>query len=140
MNPEAPLLDTHIWLWWLFGDPRLSRRESEALDALPPENRPWLCDISIWELALLIERGRVELDGPMEQFLEIATSPATVRVLPINSSVVVEMNQLPDSFHRDPADRLIVATARGRQLAVATRDRLILDSGLVTAWSIEDAG
>ena len=133
MKP-VPLLDTHLWIWWLLGDSRLTVGESEFLDALPPEGRPFLCDISIWEAALLVERGRVVLDCSLADFLEMATSPATVRVLPITAGVAVEMNALPDSFHRDPADRLIVSTARAHQLSVATRDRLIHESKLVEIW------
>lgn len=129
-----PLLDTHIWLWWLLGDDRMAVDERDFLDALPAPERPWLCDISIWETALLVEIGRVELDCPLADFLKVATSPATVRVLPITDRVAVEMNALPETFHRDPADRLIVATARQRGIPVATRNRLIVDSGLVQIW------
>ena len=133
MKPP-PLLDTHLWLWWLLGDSRIARAEADALDAFPPDDRPWLCDISIWEATLLVEKERVELDCSLADFLETAASPATVRVLPITARVAVEMNDLPDSFHRDPADRLIVATARAHGLAVATRDSLIVESGLVNIW------
>jgi PIN domain nuclease of toxin-antitoxin system len=136
MNP-APLLDTHIWLWWLLGDPRLSSDASDTLDGYAPDNRPWLCDISIWEVALLLDLKRLELDCSLQEFLRHATSPATVRVIPISTEVAVEMNTLPETFHRDPADRLIVSTARHMNLALATRDRLILDSGLVNIWSEE---
>ncbi len=133
---EAPLLDTHIWLWWLLGDPRLSPAESEFLDQLPAGNRPRLCDISLWEVALLLDRGRLELDCPLEVFLKAAASPATVQLQSITPDVVVEMNALPENVHRDPADRLIVASARSQQLLLASRDSLIVDSGLVNIWSI----
>lgn len=133
MKP-APLLDTHVWLWWLLGDERLGPEEIAILDALPTGNRPLLCDISLWEVALLVARDRLELDCPLAEFLQSAASPATVHVLPITADTVVAMNALPESFHRDPADRLIVATARAKGLEIATRDARILDSGLVTPW------
>lgn len=133
---SAPLLDTHIWLWWLLGDPRLSSAEVELLDQLPADNRPRLCDISLWEVALLVDRGRLELDCSLKEFLKTAASPATVQVQSITTDIVVEMNALPESFHRDPADRLIVATARSQQLALASRDSLIADSGLINIWNI----
>lgn len=79
-------------------------------------------------------RDRLELDCPLAEFLQSAASPATVRVLPITADTVVAMNALPESFPRDPADRMIVATGRARGLEVATRDARILDSGLVTPW------
>ena len=58
----SPLLDTHVWLWWLLGDSRLSRDEIRFLDDLPSENRPALSVISLWEVAMLVELGRVQLD------------------------------------------------------------------------------
>jgi PIN domain nuclease of toxin-antitoxin system len=133
---EPPLLDTHIWLWWMLGDPRLGPAEVEFFDRLPPHRRPCLCTISMWETALLVELGRLELSVPLEAFLKVAASPATVRLCPIEVGTVVEMNTLPDSFHHDPADRLIVATARAGNLPLASRDGRIVDSGLTAVWSL----
>ena len=45
----APVLDTHVWIWWMLGDPRLKEREREVLDGLPPDDRPVVCDISLWK-------------------------------------------------------------------------------------------
>jgi len=128
------LLDTHIWLWWLLGDTRLSPKEAQVLDELPPEQRPALCVISLWEVAMLVELGRVQLDLSLKDFLQRACSPETVRLIPLSADVVVEMNTLPSSFHRDPADRLIVASARVEGLALATHDRKIREADLVPIW------
>ncbi len=130
----APLLDTHIWIWWLLGDPALSRTQREALDALPPHDRPVISDISLWEFATLVDLGRIEIDGPVEDWLKIAASPATVRVQPITPGIVSEMNRLSENFHRDPADRLIVATSRFLNLPLASHDRKIRSSRLVSLW------
>jgi PIN domain nuclease of toxin-antitoxin system len=129
-----PLLDTHAWVWWLLGDGRLKRAEREALDALPAGRRPVLCDISLWEMAMLVELGRVRLENGLEGWLSTATSSATVAVQGITPAIVAEMNRLPSSFHRDPADRLIVATARVLDLPLVTRDRKITGSRLVKIW------
>jgi PIN domain nuclease of toxin-antitoxin system len=129
-----PLLDTHAWLWWLLGDPRLPAAEARALNALPPGQRPWLSDISLWETALLVERKRVALSMPLREWLEIAAGPASVRVLPITPAVAAEVAHLPDSFHRDPADRVIVATARVLDLPLASHDRLIRGARLCPMW------
>ncbi len=129
-----PLLDTHVWVWWLLGDPRLTDRDREALDALPRGRRPMLCDISLWEVALLVHLGRLELAMPLESWLAVGAGAAPVRGLPITPAVVAEMNRLPVGFHQDPADRLIVATARVHDLPLATHDGRILDADLVTRW------
>lgn len=133
---SAPVLDTHIWIWWMLGDPGLDQAERDALDALPPENRPVLCDISLWEFAALVDLGRVEIEGTVEDWLRIAASPATVRLQSITPGIVAEMNRLPASFHRDPADQLIVATARFLKRSLATKDRKIRDSQLTTPWKL----
>lgn len=134
MKP-VPLLDTHVWVWWLLGDPRLPSRSRHALDALPGDSRPRICDISLWEVALLVRLGRLKLLDDLQTWLEIAAGPATVAVLPITPGVVVEMNRLPASFHQDPADRLIVATARAAGLPLATHDADIRRSRLATLWA-----
>jgi len=130
-----PLLDTHIWVWWMIGDSRLTARERAVLDQLPSGQRPVLYDISLWEVALLVQLGRLRLDDELEDWLRIAASPATVNVLPITSAFVTEMNRLRSGFHQDPADRLIVATARAAGLPLATHDTCIRRSRVAPLWS-----
>ncbi|MFZ9937211.1 MAG: type II toxin-antitoxin system VapC family toxin [Luteolibacter sp.] len=129
-----PLLDTHVWVWWILGDSGLSRAEKEALDSLPSDARPVISDISLWEFATLVDLGRIRIEGSVEDWLRIAASPATVRVQPITPAIVAEMNRLPAGFHRDPADRLIVATALSLKLPLATKDRKIRSARLATLW------
>jgi PIN domain nuclease of toxin-antitoxin system len=128
------LLDTHAWVWWISGDPRLAVREREVLDSLSPSERPVLADISLWEVATLVERGRLELDMDLERWLAIASAPATVELARVTPAVAAEVARLPERFHRDPADRLIVATARVRKLSVLTRDRKITGARIVPLW------
>jgi PIN domain nuclease of toxin-antitoxin system len=132
---QLVLLDTHVWVWWMLGDPRLSVREREALDSLPGSKRPAICDISLWELALLVQLGRLLLDDDLEEWLRIAASPAAVTVIPISTAVVAEMTRLPSTFHQDQADRLIVATARATGIPLATHDVRIRRSRLASLWS-----
>jgi PIN domain nuclease of toxin-antitoxin system len=137
VTAPAPVLDTHTWVWWVLGDrARLGRTTIEALDALPVEARPFLADISLWEVAMLVQRGRLELIEPLESWLEAAAHPRSVRVLPISPAIADEVAQLPESFHRDPADRLIVGTCRALNLPLLTYDRLILQSRLVKKWKM----
>ena len=128
------MLDTHAWVWWISGDPRLAVREREVLDSLSPSERPVLADISLWEVATLVERGRLELDMDLERWLAIASAPATVELARVTPAVAAEVARLPERFHRDPADRLIVATARVRKLSVLTRDRKITGARIVPLW------
>jgi len=130
----APMLDTHTWIWWMSDSTDLSSAEREALNSLDPDHRPVISDISLWEFGNLVGMGRMEIDGTIEDWLSVAASPATVKIQPITPGIVAEMNRLPDSFHRDPADRLIVATARALNLQLATKDRKIRKSRLAKLW------
>jgi PIN domain nuclease of toxin-antitoxin system len=130
----APILDTHAWIWWVQADRRLDRRTVETLDALPPDDRPAICDISLWEAAMLVSLGRLTLGEPLETWLEAAADPRTVRVLPVSPAIVAEVARLPTTFHRDPADRLIVASCRVLGLPLLTRDRAIGAARLVRRW------
>jgi PIN domain nuclease of toxin-antitoxin system len=130
----APVLDTHAWIWWLDGDPRLPRATADALDALPAASRPVLCDISLWEVAMLVERRRLALAIPFDAWLEAAAHPRTVRLQPVTAGIAAEVARLPATFHRDPADRLIVATCRVLGAPLVSKDRLITSSRLVKSW------
>lgn len=131
---NAPLLDTHAWVWWVHADERLGREALRELDALPPNDRPAISDISLWEVATLVTRGRLHLDVSLARWLDLAASPQTVRILPISQRVAIELAALGDSIHRDPADRLIMATSRAHGLSLLTRDDAIVTSGLVKLW------
>jgi PIN domain nuclease of toxin-antitoxin system len=131
---SAPLLDTHAWIWWIEQDPRLGAKAIAALDNLPADRRPWLCDISLWEAAMLVERGRLVLDVPLEEWLDAAAHPRSVQLLPLSPRIAVELASLPATFHRDPADRIIVASSRAQRIPVLTHDTRIRRSRLVTLW------
>jgi PIN domain nuclease of toxin-antitoxin system len=130
----APLLDTHIWIWYVADPTKLLRAEVEALDALDSGNRPFISDFSLWEVATLAGLGRLDLDQPLSEWLLQAAKPGIVRILPFSVEIAVELASLPDKIHRDPADRAIVATAKVHRLPVTTRDKKILSSGLVERW------
>ena len=129
-----PLLDTHIWLWWTGGERHLSKREMASLDELPAEQRPFISDISLWEVAILFELGRWNIAIPFEAWLKAACHPRTVEILPITQETAAEIARLPTTFHPDPADRIIVSTARARDLPLFTRDHRILDARLTKKW------
>lgn len=130
----TPVLDTHAWVWWINRDKRLGEVVLTALDGLPADDRPYLSDISLWEVATLVERGRVSLALPLGEWLEAAAHPRTVRLVPISPQVAAGVATLPATFPRDPADRLIVSTCRVMGLPLLTSNRRILRSRLVSRW------
>jgi PIN domain nuclease of toxin-antitoxin system len=128
----APLIDTHVWIWWLTRWPRLSPKIISFLDETT--ERPLLSVASLWELSILVEAGAVELAPNPSHWLEKAIHPETVRLAQITRAVAEELFRFPTKFARDPADRMIVATARALDVPVLTYDRAIKRSGLVKLW------
>ena len=117
------LLDTHIWLWSFLEPGKLSRRVQDALE--DGGNQLWLSPISVWELVVLVEKRRVTLDRPIERWVEAAinTSPLTEASLTYEVALESSRVRLP---HRDPADRLLAATARVFDLILVTADETLI--------------
>lgn len=90
-----------------------------------------MSEISLWEVATLVNLKRLRLHLPLGDWLERAVAPPLVQRLGISPAVAAEVAALPDSFHRDPADRIIVASARTLGATLLTQDRRIIESGLV---------
>ncbi len=88
-------------------------------------------EISIWEVATSHGLGRIQLTIPLRAWLEKAVAPPLVRRQGISPAIVAELATLPDSFQRDPADRILVATARVFEATLLTQDRRIVDAALV---------
>lgn len=122
------LLDTHAWVWWVARDAQLSASATAAISA---DGRPAIAAITLWEVAMLVEKGRVRLNLNLAEWLRMATSGSGVAVLPITTEIAARTTRLGADFHGDPADRLIVATALEHGLTVITKDDRIRQSGLV---------
>jgi len=104
------VLDTHIWVWWVHGDERLTRAQAEVIKA-NEVNVIGVSAISCWEIAKLVEYGRLELPCSLKEWFEQALGYPGIRLLELTPEIAIESTQLPGEFHRDPADQIIVATA-----------------------------
>jgi PIN domain nuclease of toxin-antitoxin system len=128
------LVDTHVWVWWLIANSPLTVRERTALDRAASGGGLFLAAISLWEAQMLHAKGRLELPLPFPDWLRRAAAPGVVTVLPFDVPLIAALDSLPGRFHGDPADRLIVATARVHDLPLATRDVRIRRSRTVRNW------
>jgi PIN domain nuclease of toxin-antitoxin system len=125
------LLDTHILLYWLGRDPRLSVEQAGLISEATADDPLWVADISLWEIATLVSLRRLRLHTPLRDWLEAAVAPPLVRRIGISPTVAAQVAQLPDTFPRDPGDRIIVATALTLGARLLTQDERIISSALV---------
>jgi PIN domain nuclease of toxin-antitoxin system len=107
------------------GDEQISPDLVTRLESALAEGQIFVSQISTWELALKASLGKIELTRPLDLWLRENTAGLSILDLPLE--VVLESTRLPGTFHKDPADRFIVATARVHDLVLVTGDRLILD-------------
>ena len=128
------LLDTHVWLWWLTSDPRLPASERRALDDEAEAGRVRLSAMSLWEAQMLHGKGRLALPLSFGEWLRRAADPRILTLAPLDVSVVTALDDLPESFRGDPADRVIVATSRVHMWALATHDAAIRRSRAARLW------
>jgi PIN domain nuclease of toxin-antitoxin system len=126
------LADTHVVVWWLLEDARLSRRHRSLLARHEADGADvGVCAISLWEIAKLAERGRLELVQSLDESLSAIEASPLFTVLPLTARIVAESTRLGPAFPTDPADQLIAAAARCHGLALLTADERIRGSGAV---------
>ena len=119
------LLDTHIWIWWVHRNPALSAQVRAFIES-SRAGGIGVSVISCWEVAKLVEGRRIVLTYPVLEWLQQALAYPGVRLLDFSPQIAVEATQLPGNFHRDPADQIIVATARVFDVPLVTVDAKIL--------------
>ena len=126
------LLDSHVWIWWVTGQKDLAPAKRARLDECAEAGTaPFISAISLWEAQMLYRKKRLTLAIDFPVWLSEASDPMVVQVLPIDTSVILALDKLPDRFHGDPADRIIVATAKAHGLALMTDDKAIRKSRAV---------
>ena len=127
------LLDTHVLVWTVAEPERLSRAALAAIRKARSEDGVAISAISVWELAVLIARGRIQVYGNVEDSVRKLVEGVVIK--PITPEIAALGTQFPDDYPRDPADRLIGATARTEGLSLITHDARIRSSPLVvTVW------
>jgi PIN domain nuclease of toxin-antitoxin system len=129
------LLDTHVFLWWTDNPARLSKDQQRALKRVGPDRTAHLSDISLLEIATLVALGRLRPKVPLREWFEMALDRPHLSVTPITPAIASEVASLPPTFHKDPADRVIVSTARILGIPLMTSDQLIIGSGTVKVIS-----
>jgi len=124
------LLDTHIWIWVQ------TNNTSYLHDLTPQEISRWqrqgrlfLSAASVWELGMAYARGRIDLGTSIDRWVDTALEHGGAQLLELSAPILLESTRLPGTFHRDPGDRMVVATARDYDLTLVTRDERIIQYG-----------
>lgn len=120
------LLDTHVLIWAAEDDRRLGRTAREMIEETRRADRVGVSAITPWEIALLVEKGRLHLALELRTWLNTILEVPGIDLMPIEPVIAVDSVRLPGAFHSDPADRLIIATARHWRAPLLSADRAIL--------------
>lgn len=127
------LLDTHVLIWMSLDPSHLSKPASAAILHARSTDAVCISDITLWEIALLAHRGKLQIRGTVDSFLHEISLPIVVK--PITAAIAAMTVQFPDSYPRDPADRLIGATSKVEGLPLVTADVALRRSPLLeTVW------
>lgn len=129
------VLDTHVWLWWLHNPERLSPLAREVLQEGEAIRALRVSVISVWEVAVKVELGKLKLPMDVQSWYELASTERPIIIEPLAATDLIASTRLPGSLHKDPADRIIVAVSRRYSARLVTRDRQLLDYPHVqTIW------
>jgi len=129
------LLDTHTWIWWHMNPVKLSDRVTERISLVGEEDEILLSAISPWEFCKLLEKQRLGISCDPEDWMNRALDMPRFRLVPLTPKLSYRSTTLPVTFHNDPADQIIVATAREENATLLTNDSRILEYPHVrTLW------
>ncbi len=123
------VVDTHVLIWAVQDDPRLGPKARQIIDHTTKHSRILVSAITPWEIAMLAEKGRIALGDDVGRWIDRALALPGVQLAPLDAPIAVGSVRLPGDLHADPADRMIVATARFHQAPLMTADHAILDYG-----------
>ena len=137
----APLLlDTHVWVWFVAGDAaKLAPRVVSRIERAVRDGRCLVSVISVWEIAMLEAKGRLRLGGAVDAWVAASRRPPGVTMADLTPEIAIESTRLPGEVHGDPADRMLVATARIAGAVLVTCDERILSYGETGHVRVVDA-
>ena len=129
------VLDTHAWIWFTSKPDVLSKKAQKAVDAAVKEKNVLVSSISVWEVALLVNKKRLKLSMDVTDWIAKSENLPFIQFIPVSNSIAVKSVNLPQPLHPDPADRIIIATALSIGAPLVTKDKKISDyAPIKTIW------
>jgi PIN domain nuclease of toxin-antitoxin system len=126
-GPQVILLDTHAWVWWVSSPGILSEQARKAIDHAAANESLTVSSISVWEVAMLVARGRLRLTMEVNDWITQCEAFPFVRFIPVDNRIALKSVTLPDFSHPDPADRIIIATSIILEATLVTKDQKMLN-------------
>jgi len=127
-SPASPvLLDTHVLVWLVEGNTKLRPVARSMIQKAADEGRATISAITPWEIALLVSKGRLQLGADVMQWIHAVLSKPGLQLVPLDPEIAVASTRLPFEMHADPADRILVATARHLGATFVTADGALLE-------------
>jgi PIN domain nuclease of toxin-antitoxin system len=127
------LLDTHTWIWFLSDPEMLSEQGKKAIAEAAAAKTVHVSSISVWEVALLVQKQRLDLSISLDDWLSRAQTLPFCAFIPVDNDIAVRSVRLPAPIHTDPADRMIIATAMKLNATIVTKDEKILGYPHITS-------
>jgi PIN domain nuclease of toxin-antitoxin system len=123
------LLDTHVWIWLLLGEYKPNPRTFMQIEEAYEHHKLSISDITLWEISMLAKKERINLGQPTLSWIKNALKLSGTQLVHITPEIAVDSTEFLADFHGDPANRILVATARVLDLVLVTRDEKILEYG-----------
>ncbi|MBU0978646.1 MAG: type II toxin-antitoxin system VapC family toxin [Patescibacteria group bacterium] len=125
------LLDTHALIWWVDGSEKLSKKAKKAISDSIKNGQICISSMTIWEVAVLSKKGKINFDIDFQKWLQKVTSLSMVKIIDVDMQIAHQSVFLPNYLHSDPIDRIIIATAQILKIPLVTADRRIIKSKIV---------
>jgi len=132
------VLDTHVWIWTMTADPRLDKRFQFQFEKILKTQGVLLSPMSIWELGRLVDKGRIEIDMDVLDWVDQALDTEGLQLHILTPRILIQSTRLPGLLHGDPVDRLLIATAHEEKAVLVTCDKKILEYGKDKFISVYD--
>lgn len=131
MGVNLFLLDTHVLLWWLFNDPKLSKQAKETIAS--PDSRIFVSSICGWEISIKYHLGKLPIAASLVKTLPMYVRRERFEILPVSLEHAVSAGAL-DQKHKDPFDRMLIAQTRSEKLILITNDRIFKRYRVPLLW------
>lgn len=129
LQQHKVLLDTHVWLWVMIGNPNLTKGFIDSFEKILKGQGVLISPMSIWEIGMLVEKKRIEIEMDVLDWVNQALDNPGIQLCPLTPRVAIQSARLPGEVHGDPVDRLLIATAYEENAVLVTCDKKILEFG-----------